>query len=62
MKSLHRLVGSMCGLAAILTTAPALAQTTGTDRVFVDMNISVQEGNPRLAVATPLPAFGREAP
>ncbi len=60
MKLLQRLVGSMCGLAVILTTAPALAQTTGTDRVFVDMNISVQEGNPRLAVATPLPAFGRE--
>jgi hypothetical protein len=43
----------------LVTAAPVAAQTTLPDRVFVDVNAGVQEGPTRLAVETPLPAFGR---
>jgi hypothetical protein len=61
VKALRRLRGYASGLAAIvMTAAPAAAQATLPERVLVDLNAGVQEGPTRLAVQTPLPAFGRE--
>lgn len=60
-RRLGRLLALSGVLVGILTrAAPAIAQAPVKDRVFVDVNLGVEEGSPRLAVTTPLPAFGRE--
>jgi hypothetical protein len=48
-------------VAALALAAPAAAQAPPlTERVFINVNAAVQEGSTHLAVATPLPAFGKE--